>query len=714
MKKLFFGLTLLIVVIFGAIYGVLFTSAGNSYVASIIENKVNEGQQDVNMKVNDFKLTMNDIVFKATLDENSVITVEGKLNLFAKSVDLKYDINVKDLSKLQNITKQKLNGSFSTKGSVVGNQEETVIQGDSLIASSKTAYKVKLADFKPVNIFLNMKEAKLQELLHMANQPIYAKGLLDVNVNVNNAEISTLDGVINTEIKNGVLNAKAINKELKEDKLPIIFESKTITNLIPNNANTKLDFDSSLAKLNVKDANVNLETMVINSDYSLLVKDLAKLEALINQKLNGSFSTKGNIIVDNKDISVKGDSDIFNSKTTYDIKLEDSKPKYANVLVSGAKIESLLNLVNQPKYANGILDIVAKIDDANMENLDGTITTKISNGLVNNSVVNKAFEKNLKEKLTFNADVTTNLKDTKAISLVDFNSSAATLDMKKAVFDVKEASFDSDYSLNIADLSKLSDITGQKMRGSSKLDGTIKQSKDGLSVDGLTSMFGGKINFNLLNDDLKAKVDGVEVKDLTHMLYYPEIFTSKSNIDLNYNLASKIGKVSGNLLNGQFIKNEYSTVINTFAKFDITREIYEKVVLNSDIKDNIINSVVDMESKNTSIKVPSSTIDTKNNTVLALIQSKIKDYSFDTTVKGSLSSPKVSVDTKAFLKSAAGQKAKEKLEKKIQEKLGDKFKLDQLFNKDTTTPKAEKTAKVERIPTNAEIAKAFKEMFGQN
>ncbi|XOB63050.1 hypothetical protein ACMC56_04410 [Campylobacterota bacterium DY0563] len=721
MKKLFFGLTLFIIIIIGAIYGVLFTSPGNSYIASIIETKVNEGQKDVNMKVNDFKLTMSDILFKATLDENSVINIEGKLNIFAKSVDLKYDINVKDLSKLQNITKQKLNGSFSTKGSIVGNQENTSISGDSLVASSKTAYKVQLVNFKPINIFFNMKQAKLQELLYMANQPIYAKGLLDVNVNVNNAEMPTLDGVIHTSISNGVLNAKAINKELKDDKLPIIFEAKTITNLIPNNANTKLDFDSSIAKLNIKDANVNLNTMVINSDYSLFVKNLSKLEALINQKLNGSFSTKGDILIEDKNITLKGDSDIFNSETIYDIKVEDSKPKSANVLISNAKIESILNLVNQPKYATGVLDIVAKVDDANMEDLAGTITTKISNGLVNNTIVNKQFNQKLKDKLNFTADITTNLEDTKAISLVNVDTSMANLDMKKAIFDIKDTSFISDYSLLASDLSKLYDVTQQKMRGSLKVDGNIKQEKENLSVDGITSLFGGDIKFNLLNDDFKANIKDVEVKQLTHMLYYPEIFQSKSNIDVEYNLVSKAGKISGNLLNGQFIENEFSTIINTFAKFDITREIYEKVELKSDINDNIINSVVDMKSKNTSILVPSSTINTKNNTVIALIQSKIKDYSFDTTVKGSLSNPKVSVDTKSFLKSAAGKKIKEKykekLEKKIQEKLGDKINLDKLFNKNETKPKIQKTVKtvkVQRVATDQEIAKAFKEMFGQN
>lgn len=721
MKKLFFGLTLFIIIIIGAIYGLLFTSPGNSYVASIIETKVNEGQQDVNMKVNDFKLTMSDILFKATLDENSVINIEGKLNIFAKSVDLKYDINVKDLSQLQNITKQKLNGSFSTKGTIVGNQELTTIEGNSLVASSNTSYKVKLVDFKPDNILFKMKNAKMQELLHLVNQPIYAKGLLNIDANINNANIPTLDGLVNTSITNGVLNAKAINKELKEDKLPIIFEAKTTTNLIPNNANTKLDFDSSIAKLNIKDANVNLNTMVVNSDYDLFVKNLSKLEALINQKFNGSFSTKGNVVIEDKNITLKGDSDIFGSETIYDIKVENSKPKSANVLISNAKIESILNLVNQPKYAAGIVDIVAKVDDANMENLAGTITTKISNGIINNTIINKQFNQKLKDKLNFKADITTNLEDTKAISLVNVDTSMAKLDMKKAVFDVKDVSFISDYSLLASDLSKLYDVTQQKMRGSLKVDGNIKQENQNLSIDGVSSLFGGDIKFNLLNDDFKANIKDVEVKQLTHMLYYPEIFQSKSNIDVDYNLASKVGKISGNLLNGKFIKNEYSTIINTFAKFDITREIYEKVDLKSDINDNIINSVVDMKSKNTSIVVPSSTINTKNNTVIALIQSKIKDYSFDTTVKGNLSNPKVSVDTKAFLKSAAGKKIKEKykekLEKKIQEKLGDKINLDKLFNKNESKPKIKKTVKtvkVDKVATDQEIAKAFKEMFGQN
>ena len=184
MKKLFFGLTAFILLVIGGIYGILFTSAGNSYVASIIENKVNEGQKDVSMKVDNFKLTMNDVLFKATIDDNSTINVEGALNIFAQTVDLKYDVNVADLSKLENLTKQKLNGSFSTNGIVKGDSKQAVVKGVSKIASSNTNYDIQLKDFNPSNILFTMKDAKIEELLYMVNQPIYAKGMLNIDANI--------------------------------------------------------------------------------------------------------------------------------------------------------------------------------------------------------------------------------------------------------------------------------------------------------------------------------------------------------------------------------------------------------------------------------------------------------------------------------------------------------------------------------------------------
>lgn len=722
MKKLFFGLTFLIILVVGGVYGILFTSTGNSYVASIIEEKVNEGQKDVNMKVNSFKMSMNDILFNATLDGNSVINIEGALNIFAKSADLKYDINIKELSKLKNITKQTLNGPFSTKGTVKGNQELAVIKGLTSIASSNTTYDVDLVNFKPSNILFNMKTAKIEELLNIINQPIYANGIIDINANINSTDIPTLDGLITTKITNGILNAKVLNKELKENpKTPISFSANSVTKLSPNIMDLNLDFDSSIAKLNIKKANMNLQTFKMDSDYKLFVKDLSKLESLINQKYNGSFITSGRATVDNGVIKIDGDSDIFNSETQYDIKVVNTKPEYANILVNNAKIEKILSLVNQPNFANGLINIDAKIKSADLENLDGIILTKITKGLINNTVVNKEFEQKFKREMKFRGDIKTDLVKTSAISNIDVDTTMAGVNMQKAVYNIKDAKFESDYTLNIFDLAALYEVTQRKMRGAVKLVGNIKQSPDSLSIDGNSSLFGGNVNFNLLNDDFKAKIKDVEVKSLTHMLYYPEIFTSKSNIDVDYNLATKIGKITGSLNDGRFIKNKYSNIINTFAKFDLTKEVYEKVSINSDMKKNIINTIVDMKSKYTTIKVPSSTLNTEKNSINALVQASIKKYSFDTTIKGSLSNPKVKVDTKAFLNNTKyGKKIKkeaDRAKKKLQEKLKDKIDLNKLFNKsssDSTNNLAVADSAPKKEASNKEIAEAFKKMFGVN
>lgn len=372
--------------------------------------------------------------------------------------------------------------------------------------------------------------------------------------------------------------------------------------------------------------------------------------------------------------------------------------------MNDAELAYVLNLVNQPKFATGLLSIDANIKNADTNNLDGKVITKVVNGLVNNSIVNKEFEQKLKNKINFDAVIDTSLEKTLASSIIDINSTLANIDMKEAVYNLKDLVFTSDYLLTVADLRKLEDVTGQKMRGNVSLTGNIKQAKDELKVDGKTELFGGDINFNLVNDNFNAKIDGVEIKDLTHMLYYPEIFTSKSNIDVNYNTTSKIGNIKGSLIKGQFIQNEFSNIINTFAKFDITKEIYKTVDIDSKINKDIINTIVNMESKYTTIKVPSSTLNTKANTINALVKTKIKKYDFDTKVTGSLSNPKVRVDTSKFVKDRLKNKVKEKLEEKLKDSI-----LKDLLNK---APIQEE--QIKKPASNEEIARAFREMFGQN
>lgn len=679
MQKFFISLTILIIFIIGAVYGVLFTKIGNSFVGSYIENKVNDEQNDVKLKVNDFTLTFNTINFDASINDNSNINIAGDLKIFQKKVDVKYDIKINELSKLENLTKQKLNGPFSTSGIFKGDANFSEIKGISDIAQSETSYELKLIDFEPKNIDFLVKNARIEKLLHLLNQKNLAIGNLTLKGDIKDANIASLDGNLLVNISKGKLNNEIINKDFKQNIVsPIYFKSDINAKLSPNKAIIKSDLITSLADVFTNKTEVFLNSEKVLSDYKLDVKNLAKLEGIIGTKLFGNFITNGNIKMDKGIIEVDGNSDIFDSVSKYSVKLIDSVPEFIKLNISNAKIDKLLRLVNEPVYADGILNIDANITNAKADVLDGIIKTQILNGKIINPVANTVFKQNLKKEITFKANATTSLVPNQAITEANISSTLANIDIKKAIFSFKDASLNSDYLLQIPSLPSLYDITSTKMRGAIDIVGNIESKNKSLLLTGNSKLLDGTLDFNLKNDDFHADIKDVQIKKLTHMLYYPEVFDSTTALSLDYNLLMKKGKLKGNLLKGHFLPNNFSGLLNQFAKFDITREVYETVDINTNINKLVLTSTVNMKSKNTTIDIDKSVLDLEKSTIDALINTKIKTTQFALKVKGTTSKPKISIDSKDLLKNQVNkqieknqEKIKEKLNKVLKGKLGE-------------------------------------------
>ena len=282
MKKIFLSISLLIILLLGATYGLLFTRFGNNIVSSYIEEKVNLDQNNVKLKVNNFILTSNYLNFDASINDNSKINISGDLSIFKKSVDLKYDIKINDLSTLKNLTKQEFKGPLVTNGIFIGNEDEAIIQGISDIAQSQTKYYFNLEDFEPRNINVQIKNAKIEDLLILLNKPIYAKGDLNILADIKNANISNLDGMIVSKISNGKIDNEVINKEFNQAIVsPISFNSEINALLFPNKAEIKTDITSSLVNIIINKTVVNLAKNEIESDYKIDIKNLSKFEHLL-------------------------------------------------------------------------------------------------------------------------------------------------------------------------------------------------------------------------------------------------------------------------------------------------------------------------------------------------------------------------------------------------------------------------------------------------
>jgi hypothetical protein len=677
MKKLFLFLTIIIILIIGSVYGTLFTKYGNGIIASYIESKVNDGQEDVKLKVNDFRLTFNTINFDAKINDDSQILISGDLAIFKQSVDLKYDIKINDLSTLKNLTKQDLKGPFSTNGTFVGDKNNSVIQGFTNIALSETNYHVNLVNFEPKNINVNLKDAKIEELLTLLNKPNYANGTLNITADIKNIDVTNLDGMITASIVKGKINNDIVNKEFKQTITSAIkIETNINASLLGKKVEIKSEVISSIADIFLDKTVIDLEKNKTFSDYRIDVKNLNKLEGVIGKKLNGDFFTSGNIFVENSNISIAGNSNIFESTSTYNLKLKDSNLENISFKIEDAKIEKLLHMLNEPVYATGNLNIDGDIKNAKIETLDGLINTRITEGEIIDEVVNTVFNQKIKDTVTFDLNVDTSLVPNQAISKADINTNLLNVNVNKAVFDFNEASFTSDYLVKIPSLTDLIDFTKTKLRGSMDISGNIQSKENLLLVDGNSNLLGGALNFNLNNDDLTATLNNIGIKELTYMLYQPEIFDSKGNFKVDYNMLVKKGTLTGSLVNGHFLPNDFSTLINQLAKFDLTKEIYETVNINSDINDTILTSTVNMKSANTQIDINNSVFDTQNNTIDATLEAKIKETNFNININGNTSNPKISFDTKDLLKNEIDkqlEKNQGKIEEKINKALGGKL-----------------------------------------
>ena len=687
MKKFFLWLTLLIVFMAVLAYSIVFSRLGNDIIASYIENKVSNQQQNIKLKVKKFRLRVDSLEFHAVINDNSNITVNGNLSAWNKWVDLKYDIKINDLSTLNNLTNQNLNGTLDTNGIFTGDSKSAIVEGFSNLANSETKYSLTLVNFKIKDIFLESKNAKIEELLSFVNKPNYAKGNLTLNVNIKNIDENNLDGKLIANISKGQLENDVINKEFDQTfTSKINFDGDIDASFLGKNAEIKTDILTSVGNLLLEKTLVDLEKNRVVSDYKLETKNLQKLQSVIGRKLIGDFNTTGNILYEDGVLNLDGASDIFESSTMFKFKVKDNIAKDISFKVENTKIEKLLNFLNEPIYATGDLTLQGDIRNSSLDKLSGTIISKISDAKLVNEVVNAVFKQELKENVDFDLALNNDLLPNRVVSKMVLNSSVANLNVENAIYDLIEGVLKSDYSLKISSLDNLKYFTKTKLRGKIDIKGEIEKKDLFLSMTGKSSIIGGDLDFTLKNDDLVATLTNASVKELSYMMYKPEFFDSKGDFSLNYNTITKKGNLVGKLLNGHFLPNDFSILINQLAKFDLTREIYETVDLNSDINDNQLTSTLLMKSKNTQIESKDAFLDLDKNLIDAKLNTQIKNSSFNLSLKGEINKPKISLDAKDLLKNELDKKL-EKNRDKIEEK------LNKVLGEDSDSEKAKELLK---------------------
>ena len=273
--------------------------------------QTHKGKIDTKLMKSDFDVTIPKTAFnmnlKAKLQGDNVnysyklnsnlakITSLGTITPQPLTLDVKYGVNIEELAVLKPITNADVRGAFKLNGTAKGTKKSLKVNGKSNVASSDTAFNIMLKDFKPATINATIKHLKLQKLLYMVKQPHYTDGNLFLNVDISDARAETLKGTVVSKIQNGLLDSTYMTKSYKfKSKMPrTTFNMKTTTKLNGSVADTKVDFNSNLATLDVKQARFNMKDSSVVSDYLVNVKSLDRVFFATQRHLRGGISING-------------------------------------------------------------------------------------------------------------------------------------------------------------------------------------------------------------------------------------------------------------------------------------------------------------------------------------------------------------------------------------------------------------------------------------
>lgn len=648
MKKFFIVFFILILFFIFSIFGILFTNYGNSLVASYIENRVNNEQDKVELKVDKLSFTFKTLDFNARINDNSYLNINGNFEIFNRKVDLKYDIKINELENLKNLLNYDFKGSFFTNGSFVGDEKNSIIKGVSNFASGETNYNINLVDFEINNVILNSKNLKIEEFLSLLNKPIYSKGILNIDTNINNFKSKNINGNLVVNVEKGFLNNEVVNKEFNQTlSSNVSFESKISSTIIENKAISNINLNSSLFNIIFEKFELNLLNSEYFGEFNLFVKELQKLESFIGKKLKGEFNSKGLLKSANNTISVEGFSNILESESNYKIYIKDRALDTLEFKIKDAKVENFLKLLDEPVYAMGDLEASGKIN--NLKELNGNSLITLKNIKLVNEVINAVYNQNINETIILDSKIDTIFENNSAISNIDTKSNIANLNIKDLIYDFKTSNLVGKYNFTSDDLSKLKDFTKTTLKGDIKIDGNIKTNNNKLILDGKSNIAKGNFDFILNDNILDINLKDGNMRDLLILINQKDNFDAKVNMELNYNLFTKKGDLIADFLNGHFLENDFTKLVKQFANTDLTKEVYKTSKLNTKIDDKVLTSNLFMQSQRSKIEVNNSKIDLEKNLISAKIDTEIKDNKFSVSLENDLHNPTLSFDLKDVL-----------------------------------------------------------------
>ena len=558
------GILLVLVV---ALYCVLFSSFGNSVLKPFVE-KIASEKIGMELKLEKFELGFSSFDILAIINGELSVESRGKYSLFSSQFDLNYNTQAKSFNGMQI--------DLSLKGEALGSFDNFVANGSGSLAGSNIRFASRIKDYAPLELKLDAKELDLAALSMIALKKAYITGKLsavaDIAGQEGTAKLNSAKIIITKEAQNDFGISLPANFALSLNS-----DIKLLGKQVAATTRVK----SALANLSAKNTSYNFENGEITSDFNVDIANLAALEPIIKQKLNGSIKVAGNTKIAN------GAMEFLDAKINGlggEI-LASLKDNELNANIKNLKLAQALSLAGLAPLANSDISGTAKITNLNdTKKIKGSANLTLSSGVLNHKQMNALLGSDLSSDVSFNAQNKLEI----ASGILNFDSVLNSPVIEnlgaKGSYTLANGDAKIDLAGKIADLGAIFG-SGAKSPANIKANVGLKAGElsDGdIDIKG----FGGQILAKVKGKALNANIKNIKAEQVLAMTTFGSLFNGEVNAELSLDglkLENLNGRGELSVKNGVFNAAAMSKLLE--AKFP------ENVKFSLNFKPTFTNSV---------------------------------------------------------------------------------------------------------------------------
>ena len=558
------GILLVLVV---ALYCVLFSSFGNSVLKPFVE-KIASEKIGMEFRLEKFELGFSSFDILAIINGELGVESKGKYSLFSSQFDLNYNTQAKSFNGMQI--------DLSLKGEALGSFDNFVANGSGSLAGSNIRFASRIKDYAPLELKLDAKELDLAALSMIALKKAYITGKLsavaDIAGQEGTAKLNSAKIIITKEAQNDFGISLPANFALSLNS-----DIKLLGKQVAATTRVK----SALANLSAKNTSYNFENGEITSDFNVDIANLAALEPIIKQKLNGSIKVAGNTKIAN------GAMEFLDAKINGlggEI-LASLKDNELNANIKNLKLAQALSLAGLVPLANSDISGTAKITNlSDTKKIKGSANLTLSNGVLNHKQMNALLGSDLSSDVSFNAQNKLEI----ASGTLNFDSVLNSPVIENLGAKGSYTLANGDAKINLA--GKIADL-GAIFGSGAKSPANIKANvglKAGELSDGDIDIkgFGGQILAKVKGKALNANIKNIKAEQVLAMTTFGSLFNGEVNAELSLdglNLQNLNGRGELSVKNGVFNAAAMSKLLET--------EFPENVKFSLNFKPTFTNSV---------------------------------------------------------------------------------------------------------------------------